>query len=374
MKVLVLGGAGFIGSILCSYLRERGDEVNVLDAFLFEENREPRVSSNGFVRGDIRNLRDLLPSIEDADAVVNLAAISNDPASDLLPEVTWEVNYRANEIIADLCQATDKRVVYASSCSVYGFSEGGTFDERSKLGPVTLYARTKMLSERCYLRGDIDAVVLRFATVYGYSPKVRFDLVVNTMIGSGFFGGKIVVNGGDQWRPLVHVRDVAKSIYLALHAEDPEQRVYNVGSNEQNYQIGALGALIAGQMPGVELVNVGNNPDKRSYKVDFGLIGEELGFETVHTVADAVDEFCEVFNKGEVSSMHEDVYYRVKYLKNLYESMYVEKEPAVGAAALPHYGTFGTGANGGATRSAGLDTAVAYGVSATTNREVASNA
>jgi nucleoside-diphosphate-sugar epimerase len=368
MKVLVLGGAGFIGSVLCPYLRERGDEVNVFDAFLFEESGMPDGSYDGFVRGDIRHLRDLLLCIEEADAVVNLAAISNDPAADLLPELTWEVNYKANETLADLCQATGKRVVYASSCSVYGFSEDDTFDERSKLKPITLYARTKMLSERRYLHEDVNAVVLRFATVYGYSHKVRFDLVVNTMIGNGFFEGKIVVNGGGQWRPLIHVRDVAKSIYLALHAEDPKHRVYNVGSNEQNYQIGALGALIAGHMPGVELVNRGYGPDKRSYKVDFGLISEELGFETEHTVAEAVAEFCEAFDKGEVSSMHEDVYYRVKYLKNLYESIYVDKEPAVGVAALPHHRFFGNGENGGYERSAQLETVSTYVMSAMSNR------
>src|SRR5215218_6160112 len=154
MKVLVLVGAGFIGSVLCPYLHERGDEVTIMDTLLFDEwnKLSPRKT---FIRGDVRNINDLLPALVEADAVVNLAAISNDPASDLLPQLTWEINHKANELIAQLCQTTPKRVVHASSCSVYGFSHERTFDEESKLGPVTLYAHTKMLSEQHYFHKDV---------------------------------------------------------------------------------------------------------------------------------------------------------------------------------------------------------------------------
>lgn len=320
MRVLVLGGAGFIGSILCPYLHERGDEVTILDALLFEKDKEVSLPGT-FVRGDIRSINDLLPALTGAHAIVNLAAISNDPASDLKPELAWETNHEASELISQLCQATGKRVVYASSCAVYGFSDEGVFDEESKLGPVTVYARTKMLSENYYLRETVDAIVLRLATVYGYSPKPRFDLVVNTMIGSGLFGGRIFVNGGDQWRPVVHVKDVVKAIYLALHVRDPGHRVYNVGSNEQNYQIGALGTLIAESLSGVEVVHEENSRDKKSYKVDFSLIAKELRFEPECTVADTVSEFCEAFSTGTIKSMDEDVYYRARHLKSLLEDV-----------------------------------------------------
>jgi nucleoside-diphosphate-sugar epimerase len=313
VKVLVLGGAGYIGNALCTYLQERGEEVTVLDACLFDQHHT--MSSPGeFIRGDIRNLNDLLPAIVQAEAVVNLAAISNDPASDLRPELTWETNYKANETIAQLCQSTGKRVVYASSCSVYGFSPEGVFDETSKLAPVTLYAHTKMLSEQHYLHEDINALILRFATVHGYSARPRFDLVVNTMVGSGLFKGKIVVNGGAQWRPIVHVNDVVKAIYLALHAQNPQHRVYNVGSNDQNYKIGTLATKIAENLPDVEVINREENLDQRSYKVDFSLIAKELQFEPEYTIADTVSEFRKVYEAGGISSMEEDAYYRVKYL------------------------------------------------------------
>lgn len=314
MKVLVLGGAGYIGSVLCEYLKEKGMDVIVFDNFLYEKNIWKKYGPNA-IKADIRNIDKLQPAIEMADAIVNLAAISNDPASDLQPKLTWQVNYKVNETIAKLCRGSHKRVVYASSCSVYGFSNEGEFNENSKMGPVTLYARTKMLSEDCYLDKNIDGIVLRFATVYGDSPKPRFDLVVNTMIGTSYFANKIIVNGGNQWRPVVHVKDVAQAIYLALTAKNPKNRVYNVGSNEQNYRISDLGEIIHNKMPNVKLIQNESSIDNRSYKVNFDRIVKDLGFEAKFTVADAVDELYKEFKEKKIKNMEDDVYYRVKYLK-----------------------------------------------------------
>lgn len=314
MRVLVLGGAGYIGSILCEYLKKQGDTPIIFDNFLYEKSKF-KVNGEQILKGDIRNIDDLIPAIEQADAVVNLAAISNDPASDLQPKLTWDVNYKANETIAALCTSSGKRVIYASSCSVYGFSEGGEFNEESALNPVTLYARTKMLSENQYLQKDVNGIVLRFATVYGHSPKPRFDLVVNTMIGNSYFQNKIVVNGGNQWRPVVHVKDVASSIYLALHTKKNKYRVYNVGSNEQNYQIAELANLIHQKLPSVEVIHNQTSIDSRSYKVNFSRIAKDLGFKVNYGVYDAVDEIYAAFKTGVIKNMDEDVYYRVKYLR-----------------------------------------------------------
>lgn len=315
MKVLVLGGAGYIGSVLCSYLEEKNDTVIVVDNLLYEKNGR-HVHNSNFIKGDICDINIMLPALEKVDAVVNLAAISNDPASDLRPDLTWKINYLSNEMIAKLCTGTKKRVVYASSCSVYGFSENGVFSENSTLGPVTLYAQTKMLSERFYIQKDVDSIILRFATVYGASPKPRFDLVVNTMIGTSFFKGNIVVNGGNQWRPIVHVKDVAKAIYLALHEKKPKHKIYNVGSNEQNYQITDLAHSIAKELPHVSVIHNKESKDGRSYKVDFKRIKKELSFKADFTIKDAIDEFYYSFNDKSIKNMEDDVYYRVKYLKN----------------------------------------------------------
>ena len=319
MKVLVLGGAGYIGSVLCEYLRDRGDEVTILDNLLYEKGRVI-AGDFKFIHGDICNINDLLAPVDEAEVVVNLAAISNDPASDLSPNLTWEINYRANETIANLCRASGKRVVYASSCSVYGFADRGVFDEESRPNPVSLYARTKMLSEKFYLDSEVDSVILRFATVYGDSPKPRFDLVVNTMIGTSNFDGKIVVNGGEQWRPVVHVLDVCEAIYLAAHVKTPKNRVYNVGSNDQNYRISQLGELIAKKLPKVKFVHNRADIDKRSYLVDFSRIGRDFKFKAKHTVADAIGEIYAKFESGQIKNMEEDEYFRVKYLKRRIDS------------------------------------------------------
>lgn len=314
MKVLILGGAGYVGSVLCEYLKQQGDDVTVFDNLLYEKGR--RIDADfKFIHGDICNIDDLLPAIDTADAVVNLAAISNDPASDLSPSLTWQINYKANEIIAGLCKGSGKRVVYASSCSVYGFAQKGVFSEESELNPVSLYARTKMLSEDFYMSEGVDSVILRFATVYGDSGKPRFDLVVNTMIGTSFFDGKIIVNGGEQWRPVVHIKDVVRVIHLALHAKKLKNKVYNVGSNDQNYRISQLGEKIAKLLPEVDFVHNKNDLDKRSYLVDFSRLEKDFGFKTEFTIADAILEIYAKFKAGEIKSLEEDEYFRVKYLK-----------------------------------------------------------
>lgn len=325
MKILILGGAGYIGAVLSDYLIEKGLDVEVFDNFLYQ-TKKPKSDLVTYTEGDITNINQLLPAINRSDAIVNLAAISNDPASDLQPELTWEINYKANETIARLCKATNKRVVYASSCSVYGFAEDGIFSEESKLNPVTLYARTKMLSEEYFLDKNLNAVILRFATVYGNSPKPRFDLVVNTMSGTGYFAGEIIVNGGNQWRPIVHVKDVAQAIYLAIVVKNSKNRVYNVGSNKQNYQIKDLADIIAKVAGNIPVTHNTESIDGRSYKVNFSRIKKELGFRVKYKVEDAVLELFESFKSGLIKNMDEDEYFRVKYLiKNFHNKEFRKK-------------------------------------------------
>jgi len=314
-KVVVLGGAGYIGSVLADYFHERGDEVTIFDNLLYE--KKPRsFAPHRFIKGDIRDRGALESVIAESDCVVNLAALSNDPSSDLDPKLALEINYLSNEHIAEICKRHKKRVVFASSCSVYGFSERGIFNEDSNTGPVTLYAKTKALSEKFYSKSDIDAVILRLATVYGCSPKPRFDLVINTMIGRAYFEKQIVVHGGDQWRPLVHVKDVSHAIYLACHRKKIKHRVYNVGSNDQNYQINELARQIKQSFPTVTINNNPESVDGRSYHVNFNRIKKDFGYEALFTIKDAVSEFDEAFRTGKITGMVDDVYFRVKYLKS----------------------------------------------------------
>lgn len=313
-KILILGGAGFIGSILSQTLHEQGDEVTIFDTLFFEPKARD-FSPFRLVQDDIRKKEELEPEIKRADAVVNLAALSNDPVSDLDPQLTWDINHAANSVIAELCAKYGKRIVFASSCSVYGFGQE-TFHEESETNPLSLYAKTKVLSEKIYEDKATDVVSLRFATAYGYTAKPRFDLVVNSMVGTAHFQGRLVVHGGSQWRPLVHVKDIARAIHLAIHAPTLPGRVYNIGSNEQNYQIIDLASHIIEFFPDAKLGREEENFDPRSYRVDFSKAEQELGFRAKHTIAEAVQEFQEAFRAGKIPSMNVDEYYRVKYLKN----------------------------------------------------------
>lgn len=262
MKVLVLGGAGYIGSVLCPYLKSKGYDVSIYDV---KQNKEE----------DIRNLNKLIPALHKADAIIHLAGLPNDITSDKDPEITWNVNYTATDVIAKLSRG--KKIIYASSCSVYGFGKE-EFYEDSILNPQTLYGRTKKLSEELFT----DAVILRFATVYGYSPATRLDLVVNKMIFEALNSNEIIVNGGDQWRPIVHVKDVARAIEKGLSME---RWIYNVGSNSQNYQIKDIAEIIAKETGATIVPN--NTIDFRSYKVNF----DRFGLKTQYNVQDAIKEF-----------------------------------------------------------------------------------
>lgn len=315
MKVLILGGAGFIGSNLSQELYKKGDEVTILDALFYEPSPRDFVPLR-FVRGDIRKREDLEPEIKRADAVVHLAAMSNDPVCDLDPQITWDINHRANELIASLCAQYGKRIIFASSCSVYGFSESGIFNEDSELNPVSLYAKTKALSEVIYKNHKADAISLRFGTAYGYTEKPRFDLVVNTMIGTAYFNEKIIVNGGAQWRPLIHVGDISRAVYLVLHAGKLPGRIYNIGSNDQNYRIIDLAREIIKHFPEASLQELTDSADGRSYRVDFSRAERELGFRTQYSIKDAVKEFVDAFRANKIVSINLDEYYRIRYLKN----------------------------------------------------------
>lgn len=300
MKVLVVGGAGFIGAVLCPYLEDRGHEVQIFDNFMYGRKG----------KRDIRDVNELWPAIEWAESVVNLAGLSNDPLSDINPELTWEINYKSNELLTKLLHNSGKRVIYASSCSVYGFSED-TFDEKSALHPQTLYAKTKMLSEKFYLDEAVEGIVMRIATVYGLSPMPRFDLVVNKMIGDAYFKKKIVIHGGEQWRPVVHVLDVARAIELFL---TKGKGVYNVGSNNQNYRIKDLGKVVFQNVPNCDLIIEEEKVDKRSYRVNFDKLAK-LGWQPESFIEHAVGELFLAFQSKQIKNLEDDKYYRVKYLK-----------------------------------------------------------
>jgi nucleoside-diphosphate-sugar epimerase len=296
-RVLVTGGAGFIGSHLTRRLLDAGYHVRVLDRFDYgwsgtESIKHPRLEIQ---QGDICNSRDVSRAVRDVDGVLALAAIVGDPACNLDPEETINLNYTATKILVEACNFYGvRRLVFASSCSVYGASENDLLTERSRLNPVSLYARTRVLSENIIFdrRGDVEPVVLRLATVFGLSPRMRFDLVVNTLTVRAVVDQRIAVHGGDQWRPNVHCRDVARAFVMALEAPAAAVagEIFNVGGDAQNHRIAELGQMVAEIVGDVNVEYHSDVPDPRNYRVSFEKIRRTLGFEPEYSVARGIRE------------------------------------------------------------------------------------
>jgi nucleoside-diphosphate-sugar epimerase len=299
-RVLVTGGAGFIGSHLTRMLLDRSYNVRVLDNFTYGYaglsaiRNHPRLE---IVAGDICNLRDVSRAMRDVDGVIGLAAIVGDPACNLDPEETINLNYAATKILAECADFYRvQRLVFASSCSVYGASlkEDDLLNERSRLNPVSLYARTRVLSEsiifdRC---GDTEPVVLRLATVFGLSPRMRFDLVVNTLTARAVVDRTIAIFGGRQWRPNVHCRDAARAFLTALEAPGDKVagEVFNVGGDENNHRISEIGDIVASVVGEVAVSLQNEIPDPRDYRVSFEKIRRVLNFVPEYAVRDGVRE------------------------------------------------------------------------------------
>jgi len=306
MHVLVTGGAGYIGSILTEQLLDAGHRVTVLDRFFFGDTLAHLRERPGLElrKGDVRWVE---PDIFDGiDAVLGLAAISNDPAGELDPEATRAINFRGRARMARLAKEHGvRRYVLASSCSVYGFQDG-ILDETSSTNPLTTYAEANIAAEQAILPladSTFTVTALRQATVYGLSPRMRFDLAINGMTLGVLQEGSIpILRDGTQWRPMVHVRDTARAFVTVLGApaEDVNGEIFNVGSDDQNFQIHPLAKRVS-EAAGVPFVERWyGDPDRRSYRVSFAKIRKVLDFEPRHTPEDAAVEIKEALAEGRV--------------------------------------------------------------------------
>lgn len=302
MKVLVTGGAGYIGSVLTRNLLRSGHEVTVLDALLFGRDSVRELHGNSgytLVEGDIRDDRLVGRLVRGKDAVVHLAAIVGDPACAANPAVAVSVNVEGTEVVGRAAQrAGVGRFVFASTCSVYGHSDE-TVDESSGFNPQSLYAETRMAGEAVVRRlsnRSFQPVILRFGTVYGLSPRMRFDLVVNFLAAELFRKGIISIFGGDQWRPFLHVADAARAVQLAV--ESPAHlvagEIFNTGSEEQNYQLKDLIPIYAGLKPKASITCVTEVKDRRSYRVKFEKIRRVLEFSASFSVPAGVRQIYDL--------------------------------------------------------------------------------
>jgi nucleoside-diphosphate-sugar epimerase len=294
-RILIVGGAGYLGSVLTTRLLERGYTVRILDSFLYGKRaleQIPQTPALEVIEGDLRNIHTCVSALDGVHAVVLLAAIVGDPASKVRPRETIETNVIAAQALAAACKLQCiTRFLYASTCSVYGLG-GSLLDEESELRPVSLYARTKIESEKIILSMGDDyfaPTVLRMGTLYGCSPRMRFDLVVNTMTMNAFAERKIRVFGGKQWRPLLSVEDAAEAYIRCIEADITRvgNQVFNIGSDAQNYQIEEIAGIIAGNFRGIEVQFEHHSLDVRDYRVGFGKAHDVLGFRAGDTVAAA---------------------------------------------------------------------------------------
>jgi len=304
MNVLVVGGGGYVGSILVPDLLKKGFKVSVLDKLFF--GSEPIKEFEDKIKLIQEDIRTFDPSILDGfDVVVNLAAISQpDQQENINPELYYEINHEGCVRIAKLSKkAGVQRYIFTSTCSVYGFQEG-IISEENTPNPLEAYGKSKVLAEKESLplaNDNFIVTILRPGTMYGLSPKMRFDLVVNGMTWALQEFKKInVMRDGTQWRPNVHVKDVSRVILKLIDSEREEiqKEIFNVGANDQNYQILPLAKLI-GDSVGIDYnLDWYGEPDTRSYRVDFSKLKDQLGFEIKHTVPEAAKNVYEALEKG----------------------------------------------------------------------------
>ncbi|TRO62014.1 NAD(P)-dependent oxidoreductase [Candidatus Bathyarchaeota archaeon] len=315
MKILLTGGAGYIGSILTRELMKAGHDVRIFDNLTYGKESIP--DGVELVNGDLMNILKVARAVRGTDAIIHLAAIVGDPSGKLIPDETLAVNYFGTRNLAEAGKHFGiNRFVLASTCSVYGFREG-ICTEATEPNPISNYAETKVLAERALASiPDVNPVILRLGTVYGLSPRMRFDLVANLLIAKALWEGKITVYGkGKQFRPFVHVRDVADAFRMGLEVAPG---TYNVGSDEQNHSVRELAEIIATNVRAAEVVFVEQKEDNRSYRASFEKF-VALGFAPRFKIPDAVREIKDAKNKGVLKDYTEARYSNFETLKNSFK-------------------------------------------------------
>lgn len=338
--ILVVGGGGYIGSHVVSQLLNSGEKVRVFDKFYYNRDSVEKLTSNPnleIIDGDISDLYSLTLALDGSKAVVHLAGIVGDPAAKIDKELTRHINIVTTRMLKETVKAFKiPRFIFSSSCSVYG-SHSNEVDETSNLKPVSLYAQTKIDSEKELLEDPADVfnpTILRFATVFGHSKRMRFDLVANLFCAQAYHDGIITVFGGNQWRPFVHVTDVARSIVETLKVpyENVSREIFNVGDNKLNTTIEDLAHLVSSVIKKdkngnkVKVIVNQNLEDPRNYNVSFDKINDKLEFRCLTNIEDGITEIYKNLNKNIYKNNYNDPIYSNYETTKLIHEEFITKE------------------------------------------------
>lgn len=333
-RVLVIGGAGYIGSALLPKLLAKGYQVRLLDLLIYGTKPIEEIINHPnleIMQADFRQVDKVVEAMRNVDAIVHLGAIVGDPACALDEELTIEVNLMATRMVAEVGKGSNvSRFIFASTCSVYG-ANPETLDEHSSLNPVSLYARSKIASEQVLTSmasPSFGPTSLRFGTIYGLSGRTRFDLVVNLLTAQALVDHRITIFGGNQWRPFVHVDDAAEAVLRTLEAPLSlvGNQIFNVGSDEQNHTIQQVGELIGRLVPEAKLVGEGLDTDTRDYKVSFAKIRNTLAFRPQWGLEQGIKQVVEAIQTGQVKDYHAAEHSNVKFLGDEGASRLIQRQ------------------------------------------------
>lgn len=320
--VLVVGGAGYIGSLVIEKLLARGYRIRLLDNLVYGDQAIRELLNNPrleFIEGDCRNIQDVVRAMANVRNIIHLAAIVGDPACAEDGENASQINYAATRMLAEIAAGHGiERFVFASTCSVYGASDN-VMDEKSETNPISLYAQTKLQSEHVLLDArskSFHPTILRFATVFGLSRRPRFDLVVNLLTAKAMQEGVITIYNGEQWRPFIHVQDVAEAVVEVFLAplESVSGEVFNVGDDRLNYTLRQVAGKISEQLPQTHVEHV-QNSDRRNYRVSFQKIHEQVGFRARRTLEAGIAEIIEAYRSGQISNYCQPAYNNLAFLR-----------------------------------------------------------
>lgn len=327
MKILLTGHNGYIGSVMQPFLQAAGHEVHGLDSYLFEDcTFGPATRDIPAARVDLRDVE--RRHLHGFDAVIHLAALSNDPLGNLNPDTTYEINHRASTRLARLAkEAGVPRFLFASSCSLYGVAGDDILAEDAAFNPITAYGDSKVLFERdvaALADETFSPVFLRNATAYGWSPRLRCDVVVNSLVASAVTTGDVYLQSdGSPWRPLVHVEDISRAFLAALEAprEAVHNQAFNVGRTTENYRVREVAEIVERVVPGSRVRYAqGAGPDPRCYRVNCDRISAVLpGFQPQWNVQRGAEQLYEAFRSNGVTgaTFDESRFLRMKHIRKL---------------------------------------------------------